>query len=140
MKIALALAVLFAAQEKPRKVRLAFEPKDGDRLRVEFAEADAWEYKEHDMKGVLRTELGMVWTFAGKDGKVEGTAAYDRVVYRGSGVKMGKKFDHDVEWTARDGYLKGKDSEAVSKFCSAEIKEGVALAINARAECAQGPC
>ncbi len=116
---ALALACLLP-QDPPKKHKLAFEPKG--ELVIQFVEDQSWEYKDDDMKGTMRTELTLRWTFDGGKGK----AKYDRVVYRGKGRKKGKDFDHDIEWTAKDGYVKGEGSEADRSWCAGEIKEELA--------------
>jgi len=126
------LALVLIAQSHD----LSFEPKKGDVLVVSLAEDNEWDYPDDDMKGKIRSELTLRWIF--EEGR--GKAVVERVVYRGRGRKMGKEFNHDIEWTLKEGYLKGKDSEADRQWCAGEIKEGITLKHDRRGACEQGEC
>jgi len=133
------LVLLLAVQDAP-KHRLVFEPKKDGALRVVFVEDNTWEYKDDDMKGTMRTELTLAWRFEAAGEKLAGTATFERVLYRGKGVKKGEAFDHDLEWTSKDGYLRGQDSDADKRWGAGEIKEGVPMTLDRRAECDEGAC
>lgn len=138
---ALLLAACAAAiADDGASVRLAFAPDPAKPLVVRYALDETWDYASEDMKGTLHTELTLRWTFTRKDGKTQGVATYDRVVHRAKGRKKGADFDHDVEWTAKDGYAKGEGSEADTTWCASEIKEGVRLGLDDRGTCEQGEC
>lgn len=140
---AILLAGLIQQGEFPdKKYELAFTPKHGDVLVVEYCEDTQWDYKDHDMKGQMRTELLMRWRIIreGEEKGFTGKAAFERVAYRGDGVKSGRNFDHDIEWCAKKGYLKGEGSEADKKWTAKEIKEGVTLKFDGRGACEPGLC
>ena len=109
-KFAVSVAVLFvvgaAGASTPgtpaaKKYRLAFSPKDGATLRIQYVHDQAWDYPDMQMKGQLHTELVLDWTFGTTDGKRIATAKCGHVIYRGKGTKQGTPFDYDFDWTPR---------------------------------------
>ena len=137
-----ALSLVLAAPlfADPEKVSLVFAPKAGQAYVVKYVADQKWDYKEEDMKGEMHVELTLRWTFEKKKGALDGSATYDKVVYRAKGTKKGHDFDDDIEWTAAGGYAKGEGCESDRNFCAAEIKEGLKLTIAGDATCQQGEC
>ncbi|MHC4513586.1 MAG: hypothetical protein ACYTGW_14955 [Planctomycetota bacterium] len=136
------LACGLAAQAKQAsRVMLAFDPPSNKVLEVKYQEDQSWVYSE-ESRGKLRTELVLRWAFeaAEKPGLIQATGTFESVVYCGSGTKNGKAWDHDVQWTRKDGYLKGKDSEAVNTWIRREIKEGVRFTLDKRGAANPGVC
>ena len=128
-------------QQALKKYRLAFEPKKGATLRIQYALDMSWDDKEEAAKGKARTELTLVWTFQAKGAKLAGTARYDRVVFRAQAEKKAEAAALDIEWTAKDGYLKDdvKNTETEKASVAYEIKKkGVSLTIDRQARCDEG--
>jgi hypothetical protein len=130
------MLALLAAAVVAQTHDLSFEPKDREPLVISLKQDTEWDYPDEDMKGKLRAELTLRWTF--KDWT--GTATFERILYQGKGRKKGADFDHDIEWNLKDGYLKGKDSDADKQWCAGERQEGLKLKFDRRGACEVGEC
>jgi hypothetical protein len=134
------LAAVALSQEQARRHRLAFDPPKDRMLVVRYEHDTRWDLPQHEMKGDLRTELELRWTFTGEPQGFGANGSFESVTYRGRGHKKGRDFDHDVVWTRAGGYAKGKDSEAVEKWVGEEVQEGVRFRVDARAAADPGEC
>ena len=129
--------------DEAEKYDLSFMPMNGETWTIEFKDDSKWNYPGEDMRGEIHTELVLQWRFerqAENGDRCTGKAEFRRVVYRGKGRKKGRDFDYDVEWTWDKGYLKGKDSEADSRWIAQELKNGVILKLDRRGACEPGTC
>ncbi len=127
--------------ERAQRFLLAFDPPRNKILEVKYHQDMQWVY-EKDNCGKLTTELLLHWRFedAKKPGLLQAVGTFQSVVYRGSGGKNGKEWNYDVHWTQTKGYLKGKDSKAVTTWVGGEIKEGIRFTLDKRGAANPGVC
>ena len=131
-------AVLLASAahaEDAKAVKLEFKPGAGAVLVVALTEDVAWDYKGRENRGVMHTELTLRWTF-GERGS--GKAAFERLARSGKGVSKTTKWTTDLEWTAKDGWVKGKEGDDAA--VADEIKKGLSLTFDAKATADKGEC
>jgi hypothetical protein len=124
----------FAEDSPGMEVDLSFTPKAGGRYVVEYESTETWDLPAHKMKGKLETRLVLDWEVlrAPAEDKGLAQAKMQSVSYKGSGMKNGKEFRHDIVWTREGGYASGEGTDADRRWARREIGQGVRLTFDRR--------
>ena len=134
--LALVLLAAVASAEESKTYDLSFAPKEGDRLVIALSQDVTWDYKDRGSSGQMKTGLTLRWTF-GRNGA--GRGVFDRVEQKGEGDIKGNKWTTGIEWTAKDGFVKGADDADFGNL-KEEIAKGLKLNFDARGASSAGEC
>ncbi|MHC5036490.1 MAG: hypothetical protein ACYTHM_04180 [Planctomycetota bacterium] len=131
---AVGTGVLHAGETATPLYDLAFTPKKGDRIVVDYQNQEVWKYKSRELMGNVKTTFTLQWkvTKGMGEGKAEAKGEFLSAAYRGGGTSKGKPFTYNVVWSKEKGYSEGEKDEANQRWVQKEIAQGVTLTFDRR--------
>lgn len=120
------------SKSTPPTVQLEFVPRFDRTLEVRYSKQMHWTLTGQRF-GKLRSEFVIHWRFSDKGrGLMHAVGSFESIKYRGAGTWGKASWKHDVWWSRKRGYRRGKGSEADRKWVAPDIADGIRVDLDRR--------